>query len=667
MENLVSRSFSGAKWQSGAAILQKIITFTLNQALISRTSPEVYGLAAIQLELLLSTLLFLSREGIRLACLREDVENRLQMQNLVNISYIPSFFLSVVIALIFIKEFLAHSWISSYFYSMSTSGSGASDSVATSPEIDLTVVLMYCIGALLESLGEPLLNVYQNSLQLGPRLRAETVAVFAKCLVTFFTVGYLDWGIQGFGMAQIAYGASHVLTLIISARSVPVNGRRFNIVDYLPRRLSEEIETESINNPSTVNVIDKESSKNRKIRDKVTNQITDKKDKNQSNEKEGKSDRDSDRDSVILNMFKENTCKVAFTTSTSSLIKHLLTEADKITLSLFTSRYDQGIFALANNYASLIARMLFLPIEESARMAFSKLATDIRKEDQVLTTKRDPTVVADAKVQVKSKALKDRKVSVGIDNMNKEHEEAFARNFESLATLITFLLRVVMTVGLIFPTFGPHYARVVVNIAMNRRWRSEETVVTLQIFCFYLYTLAINGVSEAFVHSVAPSTAFGRINFNMTLSTIAYLICAVLLVPTRGTSGIVLAGSVSMLCRSLGSFMYIRDCFASTTASTSINLHGETVKRVFDKDNQSKFNFTRVFPSFFVLVTAISISVALFFSSRRYANSANTLRDAFEHVIIGAVLGIIFLGTMYRELKQDFVKARTLFKGVKSS
>ena len=52
--------------------VQKIITFLLNSALVRRTHPGIFGVAAVQLELLLSTLLFFSREGVRLALLREE-------------------------------------------------------------------------------------------------------------------------------------------------------------------------------------------------------------------------------------------------------------------------------------------------------------------------------------------------------------------------------------------------------------------------------------------------------------------------------------------------------------------------------------------------------------------------------------------------------------------
>lgn len=76
---------SRIQWNMLFNILQRVITFSLNQSMIAWTSPEILGIAAISLELLLSTLLFLSREGIRLACLREAIDSSNQRQLIVNV------------------------------------------------------------------------------------------------------------------------------------------------------------------------------------------------------------------------------------------------------------------------------------------------------------------------------------------------------------------------------------------------------------------------------------------------------------------------------------------------------------------------------------------------------------------------------------------------------
>jgi hypothetical protein len=44
-------------------VVQKVITFIFNNLIVRQTNPQIFGVAAVQLELLLSTMLFLSREG----------------------------------------------------------------------------------------------------------------------------------------------------------------------------------------------------------------------------------------------------------------------------------------------------------------------------------------------------------------------------------------------------------------------------------------------------------------------------------------------------------------------------------------------------------------------------------------------------------------------------
>lgn len=51
-------------------LMTRLVTFTLNQGLVRLASPDVFGTAAIQFDLVASTILFLSREGVRNALLR---------------------------------------------------------------------------------------------------------------------------------------------------------------------------------------------------------------------------------------------------------------------------------------------------------------------------------------------------------------------------------------------------------------------------------------------------------------------------------------------------------------------------------------------------------------------------------------------------------------------
>lgn len=53
-------------------LLSRLLTFALNQGLVRLASPAVFGTASIQFDLIASTILFLSREGVRNALLRGE-------------------------------------------------------------------------------------------------------------------------------------------------------------------------------------------------------------------------------------------------------------------------------------------------------------------------------------------------------------------------------------------------------------------------------------------------------------------------------------------------------------------------------------------------------------------------------------------------------------------
>jgi oligosaccharide translocation protein RFT1 len=69
----------------GLQLFSRLFTFVLNQALIRMTSPEIFGAAVIQFELVLSTILFLSREGVRTTILRVKSPGPKAM----NLSFVP--------------------------------------------------------------------------------------------------------------------------------------------------------------------------------------------------------------------------------------------------------------------------------------------------------------------------------------------------------------------------------------------------------------------------------------------------------------------------------------------------------------------------------------------------------------------------------------------------
>lgn len=533
-----SKAFRGLSLVMVVTAVQKIITFSLNSMLVRRTHPGIFGVAAVQLELLLSTLLFFSREGVRLALLRETasgsgVEKR---QQFINLSWAPATLLAIasfVFCLFWVIEHTKkETSLSAYFHF---------------EDMSITVMLLYCLGALFESCGEPWTNMYANNMSFAPKLAAETLGLCVRSIITFVSLVYFEYGVLGFGFAQLGYGIAHLVVVMAYSGSInDDHGEALTFTDYLPGR-------------------------------KVSA-------------------------GVAVPFVDMAPVSFAMQATASSLLKHVLTEADKITLSLTRSNEEQGVFAVANNYASLIARLAFAPIEETARAAFSKYAQTLQGD----TTKREKSA--------------------------------------SLAELIAFLTRLLQAVtafGTVLVVFGPHYIRLAVTLFLAPQWRREETVHTLVAFCVYIFMLGLNGVSEAFLYSL--SDGFKNINYTLGVSTAVYIATNVALLkhfPTLGTAGIVVSGSVAYLARVTANFYNIKQFYVA---------HGLDIAPTV----------AALVPNIWLL-TSLAVAFAVCReSSTRFAASDKEIYAAVVHIAVGGLSFLVVAGVAFlsgREQLSDMLK-----------
>lgn len=186
-------------------MLQKLVTFVFNTLLVRKTNPHIFGVAAVQLELLLSTLLFLSREGVRLAVVKEGHRGgtgvvggdsscsastqRQEHQKLVNLSWLPVLLLVAGSAAILgqLSSAPLQALLPAPVRTPSDNGHGGDDSGNSASGVSTLVVLLYCAGALLECSAEPWLNLYAVHLAAGAKVKAEGAAVAVRrcvCLCT---------------------------------------------------------------------------------------------------------------------------------------------------------------------------------------------------------------------------------------------------------------------------------------------------------------------------------------------------------------------------------------------------------------------------------------------------------------------------------------------------
>jgi oligosaccharide translocation protein RFT1 len=215
--NLLAASISSLVFLQ---VSSRAFTFVLNQALVRLATPQTFGTATVQFELLLSTTLFLSREGVRTALLRQQktTSSSSSSPNLVhNISLLPAY-VGVPIAVALAVLYSATS----------------APAVRTQSHFHLSVSV-YALAAAIELAAEPLYIRAQNELRMDVRVRAEGAAVFLKTLVTFFGLAFAssEWALVAFAAGQAAYAlATFAVFWNFGGRSTRYVLRRVTIEDH---------------------------------------------------------------------------------------------------------------------------------------------------------------------------------------------------------------------------------------------------------------------------------------------------------------------------------------------------------------------------------------------------------------------------------------------------
>lgn len=197
-------------------VLSRLATFTLNQILLRLASPKVFGTAAIQLDLLLSTVLFISREGVRNALLRVP-RDEAGTPKVANVSALPVV-LGAPLAL----------FITLVYRTI------ASEATRAQPHFDLAVSL-YATAALVDLLSEPLHNRAQSQMRFDLRVKAEGTAIISRSVFTVAALALTGetWSLVAFAGGQLAYACT---VFAVYVRSFLAEGG----VQVFPRRVVED-------------------------------------------------------------------------------------------------------------------------------------------------------------------------------------------------------------------------------------------------------------------------------------------------------------------------------------------------------------------------------------------------------------------------------------------
>lgn len=236
---MLKSSASGATLLIMIQLTSRLITFAANQLILRKLSPAILGIAT-QFELYLATILFFSRESIRVATQRlplgtiartdKDsaqtssheawVEDSIASQSVVNVSYL-SLGMGIPLA-------MALSGFYVYF---------APERVSEMPYYHAGVATT-AVASLLELGVEPFFAVVQQRMLYKKRAAVEMSAAFMKSLVAcgmFIWASRIDWdvGVFPFALGYFCHSLVLICGYVITMSSVASKGK----FSFLPTRL----------------------------------------------------------------------------------------------------------------------------------------------------------------------------------------------------------------------------------------------------------------------------------------------------------------------------------------------------------------------------------------------------------------------------------------------
>ncbi|AEO64788.1 351dc6d7-c5f1-4b52-8f49-2ab426fc6377 [Thermothielavioides terrestris] len=477
-------------------VVSRALTFVANQALLRFLTAQLLGVST-QLEVYYLSVIFFARESLRVAIQRQDssslstarggkddhhshgeqnkTTDASAQQAVVNLGYIA---LSLGIPLAFLFGWL-------YL------GSVSATTLASAPNL-VPSLYIYGLAAVVELLSEPAFVVMQTRLQFGARAAAESIATFLRCVVTLSSAvwganRHRELGVLPFALGQLSYGIG--LLAVYAWHGAALASREgFSL---LPRRIIATASTQA------------------------------------------KGVRRGEQPAFVLSYFYRPTLHLASSMMAQSVVKHVLTQGDTFLVSILSTPTAQGVYALANNYGGLLARLVFQPIEESSRSYFSRLLAPSSSSSSPPST---------------------------ATNQSHHHHQ----NLTQASTALQSLLKAYLLLSLAITALLPAAAPSLLALVAGPRWSGSGAAACLAAYAWYIPLLALNGVAEAFVASVAGEADVHRqsawmAGFSLVFAAAGFFL---LRVAGWGAVGLVVANGVNMACRIAWCVVFIKRYFA---------------------------------------------------------------------------------------------------------
>ncbi|KAK4194826.1 putative oligosaccharide translocation protein RFT1 [Triangularia verruculosa] len=448
-------------------IISRAITFIANQVLLRFLTAQLLGVST-QLEVYYLSVIFFARESLRVAIQRQDSSSFSDTTTTNKSSRQQNNGAQAVVNLGYLAIGLGVPL--SFFFGWLYLNSLSTSTLESAPNLIVSLYI-YALAAIIELLSEPAFMVMQTRLQFSTRAAAESIATFLRCTITLGSAVYgarhgLSLGVLPFALGQLSYGAGLLLVYLYRGSGL-ASRENFSL---FPKTISS---SGQYLHPPTL---------------KLTSSLL-----------------------------------------SQSVLKHLLTQGDTFLVSILSSPTSQGVYALANNYGGLLARLVFQPIEESSRSYFSRLLSSSSEKQ---STK--PEVTA----------------------------------YQSLCSLVKSYL----FLSLIIISLAPVAAPLLLSLIAGPQWLTSGAGTTLSLYTYYIPLLAINGITEAFVSSVATESEVHRQSawmaaFSFIFAWAGFITLKVL---DMGAPGLVWANGVNMTCRILWCWWFITAWFSKRSVKVDL-------------------------------------------------------------------------------------------------
>ncbi|KAK7690222.1 hypothetical protein QCA50_006875 [Cerrena zonata] len=293
--------------------------------------------------------------------------------------------------------------------------------------------------------------------------------------------------------------------------------------------------------------------------------------------------------------------KLSAAMTVQSVVKHFLTEGDKFVVSQLSPLSDQGGYAIASNYGSLVARIIFQPIEETSRVFFSK----------ALSTTSD----------IPKEAL------------------------ESAANILVTILQMFTHLLLLLGTFGPPYLPLALSIVLPHRYLATSAPAILKVYVLYIPMMAFNGILEAFFASTATPDDLRKQSRWLLIFSVCFVGASVVFSQYLGLgdAGLVWANIVNLALRASYAWIFAQNFFTRRNAGQLVSLRG-------------------IAPPLPVSICFALCAIVTRCSYTWYHDRPLTIRGQLPHLVVGVgcVIGCLLACIIFE--RKRFQQIRVVFR-----